>query len=466
MKPLSLLLLILVPSFCFARTRNYYIAAEEMTWNYAPAQLDLLHAREIPREWRRVGYEWKKTRFIEYTAADFSTKKAQPAWLGIMGPIIRAEVGDQIVVHFWNRTSRPHDIHPHGMRYDKDSEGAHYIPFGSGALVQPGAKFTYHWFADAESGPGKDDGSSVVWMYHPHVDEPTEVNAGLIGPIIVTAKGKAKPDGSPKDVNREFVALFMIFDELKGKTNGLFHSINGYVFGNLPAFVMTKGEKVRWHLLAMGNERDLHTAHWHGKTVEVHQRHTDVVELLPASMVSVDMLADNPGTWLFHCQVSDHMESGMMATFTIQQPKRSCPVQFPTGNFFGSPGQLDVQFKNSGLKSIRKIELQAEYLSGGVQNIHGFPDLWKWEMNVKPGEEKMLEFQDYFRQKGMTGFFNDRAILGWAVLPARIEFTDGTSWKPRQRGECSDIFWRDFEHPELEALPPLQPDIELPEHEM
>jgi hypothetical protein len=30
------------------------------------------------------------------------------------------------------------------------------------------------------------------------------------------------------------------------------------------------------------------------------------------------MLADNPGTWLFHCHLNDHMDGGMMALFTIE----------------------------------------------------------------------------------------------------------------------------------------------------
>jgi hypothetical protein len=38
-------------------------------------------------------------------------------------------------------------------------------------------------------------------------------------------------------------------------------------------------------------------------------------------MVSADMIADNPGTWLFHCQVSDHLEAGMLATYTICDPE-------------------------------------------------------------------------------------------------------------------------------------------------
>ena len=45
---------------------------------------------------------------------------------GILGPIIRAEVGDTVVVHFRNLTSGYHSIHVHGLRYDKQNEGAVY----------------------------------------------------------------------------------------------------------------------------------------------------------------------------------------------------------------------------------------------------------------------------------------------------------------------------------------------------
>jgi hypothetical protein len=72
----------------------------------------------------------------------------------------------------------------------------------------------------------------------------------------------AKPDGSPNDVNREFVTAFMIFNEDKGKERGLMHSINGYIFGNLKGLVMNNGDRVRWYVIGMGNEVDLHTSHW------------------------------------------------------------------------------------------------------------------------------------------------------------------------------------------------------------
>jgi hypothetical protein len=107
---------------CLAATRHYYIAAEDVNWDYAPSGRDLIHGGIIPYPWtsKTLG---AKTRYIEYTDATFSTRKPQPDWLGILGPVIHAEVGDTILVAFLNRSQAPHSMHPHGLRYDKDNEG-------------------------------------------------------------------------------------------------------------------------------------------------------------------------------------------------------------------------------------------------------------------------------------------------------------------------------------------------------
>jgi FtsP/CotA-like multicopper oxidase with cupredoxin domain len=265
--------------------RRYYVAAEEVVWDYAPGGASIMahgnHAAGIPAPWG-ANRRWKKVRYIEYTDDTFTTSKPQPAWLGILGPIIRAEVGDTVLVHFLNRTDDRHSMHPHGVRYTKDHEGADYAHRGAGAVVPPGGRHVYTWIADEGAAPGPSDPSSVVWWYHAHLDEPAETNAGLLGPIIITARGMARPDAAPVDVDRELVLMFMIFDEAKGEERGLMHSVNGFIFGNVPDLVMKSGERVRWHLLGMGNEKDLHTAHWHGKTLRSHGRNTDVIELLPA----------------------------------------------------------------------------------------------------------------------------------------------------------------------------------------
>ena len=445
--------LALAPKLYAVKVRRYYIAAEDVSWDYAPSGRDLVNGRPLPEPYR-TQTRWNKTRYIEYTDATFSTRKAQPEWLGILGPIIRAEVGDTILVTFLNRGSSTHSIHPHGLRYDKDNEGAAYLPYGKGAGIAPGERFTYRWQASRASGPAPAGPSSVVWWYHSHVDAEREINAGLLGPIIVTAAGMAGVRGAPKDVDQEFVLLLMIFDELQGKEAGLFHSINGYVFGNLPGLVMKQGEKVRWHLLALGSEKDLHTPHWHGETVDYQKRHTDVVELLPGSMATADMAVDNPGTWLFHCHVSDHMESGMMATYTIYSRPSSCPVAIVPEEWPRVAETSRIRVKNLSAKPIGQVSL----LSGYVVSTLEFQPLilaWFSENPLPTGSEESVEVgSEMFDAKRTSG-------LGVAFFPNRVIYQDGTEWKPRKLGDCFQIFWKNGEHPRLPALPPIQ----LPQQE-
>jgi hypothetical protein len=284
----------------------------------------------------------------------------------------------------------------------------------------------------------------------------------MMGAIIVTAAGKAKADGSPRDVEREFVALFMIFNEQVNGQIEPFYAINGFVFGNLPGLVVAKGDHVRWHLIGMGDEDDVHTPHWHGIKVLDDRRYTDVIELLPASMKSVDMIADNTGTWLFHCQVAEHMENGMVATFTVTPRPRACPVSLEP-DFWHWTRRYLVSVKNRAPKTIKELHVRAEYMPQTTSAAFGFNDEWRWTERIKPGAESTFELQDYFLKKGLTGYFSDRAIVGWAVYPTKILYIDGSSWTANARGECFAVSWRDDDHAHIRALPPLQPDAELPE---
>jgi manganese oxidase len=193
------------------------------------------------------------------------------------------------------------------------------------------------------AGPGPSDPSSVIWLYHAHDHEGVGIYAGLVGAIVVSRSGAAKPDGTPKDADREFVTLFMIIDEnlspyldaniqrfagaprAVNKKDGEFkeankkHTINGLLYGNLDGLTMRRGEHVRWYLIGRGNENDIHTAHWHGNTVLHQGRRTDTVELFPATNEVVDMRPDNVGTWLFHCHVTDHMAGGMMTRYRVTE---------------------------------------------------------------------------------------------------------------------------------------------------
>src|SRR5579872_2944425 len=208
--------------------RTYYIAADEVNWDYAPSNIDMVSGKPFDADQRvytargphAIGKVYRKVVYREYTDATFRTLKSRHAnqqYLGILGPVLHAEVGDTIKVVFKNNASRPYSMHPHGVFYKKDSEGMNYND-GSSAkdkkgVVSPGLTHTYVWDVPERAGPGPNDPSSIVWLYHSHVDEQKDVDSGLVGAIIVTARGMAKADGTPKDVDREFVALFNIFDE-------------------------------------------------------------------------------------------------------------------------------------------------------------------------------------------------------------------------------------------------------------
>ena len=353
------------PTLPGGKVRTYYIAADTVAWSYAPLGRNMITGKPfgaqentyVRRGQARIGSTYLKSLYRQYTDGAFRHLAPVPAqWrhLGMLGPAIQAEVGDTIVVHFKNNTPFPTGMHPHGVRYAKSSEGALYNDGTSGAnksddAVPPGGTHTYIWQVPDRAGPGPGDVSSVMWMYHGHTDEVADTYAGLVGPIIITRQGMARTDGSPKDVDRQFVALFMVADEnqspylernmrrymtARGKKlrtelatlpgtdefteSNLMHSINGYVYGNGPVMKMHVGERVRWYVMSMGTEVDLHTPHWHGNTVTTMMgMRTDVLQLIAGSMQTADMQPDDQGIWLFHCHVNDHIKAGMLTRYEV-----------------------------------------------------------------------------------------------------------------------------------------------------
>jgi FtsP/CotA-like multicopper oxidase with cupredoxin domain len=335
--------------------RNYYVSADQVVWDYAPKGRNEITGRPfgetenvfVRRGPGRIGPTYLKCLYRGYPDASFRTPQRRPAadaYLGDLGPVLRAEVGDTIKVVFRNTCPFPTSMHPHGVRYTRANEGAPNAD-GTGVAypgdsVPTGHTVTYTWQAVDRSGPGPMDGSSAVWMYHSHSDEISNVYAGLTGFLVVTARGRARPDGSPIDVDREVFSLFEVDDENHSPLlaanirrfalppapdpgdaefveSNLMHSINGYVYGNGPVVRLKRGEQVRWYLMGMGTEVDLHTPHWHGNTVTINGMRTDVANLLPATMLAADMRPDAVGTWLFHCHVGDHIAAGMQARYQV-----------------------------------------------------------------------------------------------------------------------------------------------------
>jgi hephaestin len=344
-------------------TRTYYIAADEVEWDYAPSGQNLISGEpwdSIQRPFvepgpQHVGRVARKSLYREYTDSTFATLKPRPPeWehLGYLGPLVRAVVGDTIRIVFRNNTTFPSSVHPHGVFYDKDSEGAPYEDGTDTGMnvddgVPPGGTHVYTWPVPERAGPTDDEGSTAFWMYHSHTDEVADVNAGLMGPMIIARVGAADADGVPTDVDREIIMTFAEINENASRhlehnirtyatepdSLTVYHvfgvptvgaetqfnfreTLNGMIYGNLPMPRMAVGERVRWYIMGTTNF-EVHAPHWHGNVVVAGHMRTDVLSLLTMQMVVADMVPDNPGEWLFHCHVADHLRMGMEAKYEV-----------------------------------------------------------------------------------------------------------------------------------------------------
>ena len=164
---------------------TYYVAADEVEWKYTPRGIDnmmgmpFMAARRSTRarpasHWHRLSQS-HLPRVHRRHLRQLEAASPDEEYLGALGPVLRGEVGDTIRVIFKNNATHPYSMHPHGVFYNKDSEGAGYADGDFGADkeddVPPGQTHIYTWEVPERSGPGPNDGSSVVWLYHSHANE-------------------------------------------------------------------------------------------------------------------------------------------------------------------------------------------------------------------------------------------------------------------------------------------------------
>ena len=192
-----------------------------------------------------------KTKFEAYAYRAYSPGFAAP--LGpatIPGPLIECETGDTVVVNFQNMLSAPVTIHPHGIFYTQEMDGAykgrHTDP---GGFVQKKQTYQYVWEAR--------EGTEGAWLYHDHGPmDPLPVYKGLFGPLIVRKAGSTPP-------TREFFVAFHSFSPAATGLSNVFYCINGRAYaGNTPTLEASVGDSVAFHVFALDDF--FHTFHIHG----------------------------------------------------------------------------------------------------------------------------------------------------------------------------------------------------------
>jgi FtsP/CotA-like multicopper oxidase with cupredoxin domain len=293
---LALLVLAALPAAASGQAagaaREYWIAAVPVAWNAVPNGHDGMGHEQ-------VDHAAGSATTVVYRRFTRNWERMLPG-PGMPGPLVRARVGDTILVHFKNLDNefeRRHSMHFHGVRYRFGSDGA-YIPgfSGKGANVKPGDTFTYRLEAKADA--------VGVWPYHDHSSSMAEsIEGGAYGAISILGPNEKEPD-------REFVVFL---SQHLG-----FMTINGRAFvGNTPVLRAKLGDVVQWDVLTIGD--DFHTFHVHGHRWRIPGAFEDTRTVGPAESFRVRWREDVRGTWLYHCHVEGHMMNGMIGIYRVSR---------------------------------------------------------------------------------------------------------------------------------------------------
>lgn len=224
----------------------------------------------------------------------------------VPGPTLVVQQGDSVVIDYTNDGPIADSIHLHGV---------HDIPVAmdgvggiSQSLVPPGGHFVYRFVADT---PG-------TFIYHSHDDE-AMLDSGLYGAIIVQP---SHPLPVERGLGGDFLEVISSWQIQSGTENHF--TLNGKEYPATRALEVRKGERFRVRWINISGE-EFHTMHTHGHYQQIVARDAqpldyrdieDTVLVAPGQRVDVVIAANaQPGTWLVHCHVMDHIEdaAGMPA---------------------------------------------------------------------------------------------------------------------------------------------------------
>jgi FtsP/CotA-like multicopper oxidase with cupredoxin domain len=275
--------------------REYWIRAEQRNWDIVPTGRDEMMNEPVKG----------KTKFKAYGYRPYRPNFAEPITKAkIPGPLIEATIGETIAVHFQNKLTVPVTMHPHGIFYANEMDGAYKGKFTDpGGFVQPDQTFTYVW----EARPG----TAGTWLYHDHGPmDPVPVFKGLFGPLVIH-----DPSETPAD--KTFSVAFHTLPPVATGLDTQFSCINGRAYaGNTPTFEASVGDRVRWNVYAIDDF--FHTFHIHGhRWTDSDGTVIDTKALGPGDSFSFEIVEDNPGRWFYHCHVFSHLHMGMNGWYIV-----------------------------------------------------------------------------------------------------------------------------------------------------
>ncbi|NWU07210.1 HPHL1 protein, partial [Cephalopterus ornatus] len=143
--------------------RLYYIAAEEVEWDYASNKSSAPKIYNISSNEESI--QGLHINHHIGSSCIFLSNLLKAALITSivclnLGPLLHAEVGDSVLIVFKNKASRPYSISAHGI----EEVGCEEQP--ETPITLPGEINTYRWNVPERSGPGKTDPNCITWVYY------------------------------------------------------------------------------------------------------------------------------------------------------------------------------------------------------------------------------------------------------------------------------------------------------------
>lgn len=263
--------------------------------------------------WRMTG-DWKEFHLVaEQVSREIAPGMTARLWGyngQTPGPTIEVVEGDKVRIFVTNKLPEHTTIHWHGMLLPNGMDGV-------GGLTQPhipaGKTFVYEFEIKG----------SGTFMYHPHSDEMVQMAMGMMGMFIVHPK-----DPQFRRVNRDFVFVMSCYrfdpgtslPQVTEMTDFNIWTFNARAFPGIDFMPVRLGDRVRIRManLTMTN----HPIHLHGHHIAVSctdggwvpesaQFPETTIDVPVGTVRAVDLIADTPGDWAFHCHKSHHTMNAM-----------------------------------------------------------------------------------------------------------------------------------------------------------
>ena len=226
------------------------------------------------------------------------------------GPTIEAIEGERVRIFVTNKLNEPTSMHWHGIILPNGMDGVAGL---NQLAIQPGQTCKYE-FTLKQNG---------TFMYHPHSDEMTQIALGMMGFFIIHPK-----KGEELPIDRDFAIFLHEWRIPMGAKTPIpfemldfnIFTFNSVLYPKIEPLVAKTGERVRIRLANI--MMDSHPIHLHGHEFLVTRKgaqrlpHSaqytaNTISVAPGETRDIELIADNPGDWAFHCHKSHHVMNQM-----------------------------------------------------------------------------------------------------------------------------------------------------------